>query len=143
MSQGESNWGQTRVKLAGVDPRLVAGEARDGGERRDSPSDDQKSGGGALRDAQTRAHLTGRTGEAEVAGGDDNHDDGGGRSSVEARAVATMLHRSDRLGFWDPGVVLSMVVCLDVTRVSSSHGDLVAGGNGLSGSAETMDTARN
>ena len=81
MSQGESNWGQTRVKLAGVDPRLVAGEARDGGERRDSPSDDQKSGGGALRDAQARAHLTGPTGEARVAGGDGNHDDGGGRSS--------------------------------------------------------------
>ena len=74
-------WGQSRVKLAGVDPRLVAGEARDGGERRDSPSDDQKSGGGALRDAQARAHLTGQTGEARVAGGDGNHDDGGGRSS--------------------------------------------------------------
>ena len=77
----EREGGQTRVKLAGVDPRLVAGEARDGGERRDSPSDDQKSGGGALRDAQARAHLTGPTGEARVAGGDGNHDDGGGRSS--------------------------------------------------------------
>ena len=57
--------------------------------------------------------------------------------------MATVHHRSNRLGFWDPGVVLSTVVCLDVTRVSSSHGDLVTGGNGLSGSAETMDTARN
>ena len=75
--RGGSNPGQ----LAGVDPRLVAGEARDGGERRDSPSDDQKSGGGALRDAQTRAHLIGPTGEARVAGGDGSHDDGGGRSS--------------------------------------------------------------
>ena len=65
-----------------------------------------------------------------MAGGDGNHDDGGGRSSGEARAVATVHNRSNRLGFWDPGVVLSTVVCLDVTRVSSSHDDLVAGGNG-------------
>ena len=42
-------------------------DTRDGGERRDSPSDDQKSGGGALRDAQARAHLTGRPGEARPA----------------------------------------------------------------------------
>ena len=78
-----------------------------------------------------------------MAGGDVNHDDGGGRSSGEARPVATVHNRSNRLGFWDPGMVLSTVVCSDVTCVSSSHGDLVAGGNGLSGSAETMDTARN
>ena len=78
-----------------------------------------------------------------MAGGDDNHDDGGGRSSGEARAVATVHNRSNRLGFWDPGVVLSTVVCLDVTRVSSSHGDLVASGNELSGSAEPVVSGRN
>ena len=78
----EREGGQTRVKLAGVDPRLVAGEARDGGERRDSPSDDQKSDGGALRDAQTRAHLIGPTGDAGVAGVRRSGARGGGRSSA-------------------------------------------------------------
>ena len=92
--RGGSNPGQ----LAGVDPRLVAGEARDGGERRDSPSDDQKSGGGALRDAQTRAHLTGRTGEAKVAGGDGNRDDGGGRSSGTCGFGVVVLGRRS---WWD------------------------------------------
>ena len=78
-----------------------------------------------------------------MAGGDGNHDDSGGRSSGEARAVATVHNRSNGLGFWDPGVVLSTVVCLDVTRVSSSHGDLVAGGDELSGSTEPAVSGRN
>ena len=82
LSQGESNRGQTRVKLAGVDPRLVAGKARDGGERRDSPSDDQKSGGGALRDAQARAHLTRLVAAAGVDRARRKRARGGGRSSA-------------------------------------------------------------
>ena len=75
--------GQTRVKLAGVDPRLVAGKARDGGERRDSPSDDQKSGGGALRDAQARAHPLWPATAAGVPYDDDG--DGGTPGPPEAR----------------------------------------------------------
>ena len=39
------------VKLAGVDPRLVAGEARDGGGLRVSCSGNQMAGGDHLRDA--------------------------------------------------------------------------------------------
>lgn len=78
-----------------------------------------------------------------MAGGDGNHDDGGGRSSGEARAVATVHNRSNRLGFCDPGMVLSTVVCSDLTCVSSSHDDLVASGDELSGSAEPAVSGRN
>ena len=65
---------------------------------------------------------------------------GGGRRSGVGEDDATANGRSSGLGFWAFGIALSTVVCSDVTCVSSSHGDLVAGGNGLSGSAETMDT---
>ena len=80
----EREGGQTRVKLAGVDPRLVAGEARDGGERRDSPSDDQKSGGGALRDAQAREHRIVASVRAGEVGLGDSGERGGGRSTARS-----------------------------------------------------------
>ena len=54
VSQGKVKLGSTRVKLAGVDPGLVAGKARDGGGVRVSSSGDQMAGGGHLRDAGTR-----------------------------------------------------------------------------------------
>ena len=64
---GESNWGQTRVKLAGVDPRLVAGKARDGGGARDSSSSDQMAGGGHLRDGEARPRRVVHAAAAPVA----------------------------------------------------------------------------
>ena len=54
MSQGKVKQGSTRVKLAGVDPGLVAGKARDGGGVRVSSSGNHLAGEGHLRDAGTR-----------------------------------------------------------------------------------------
>ena len=121
---GGSNPGQPRLTRR----RLVAGEARDGGGGRDSPSDDQKSGGGALRDAQTRAHLTGRTGEAKVAGGDGNRDDGGGRSSGTCGFGVVVLGRRS---WWDlraPGRAPSALTHSGTGCGGCGHGHAMAGG---------------
>ena len=65
MTQGVK-LGSTQVKLAGVDPRVVAGDTRDGGGRRKSSSGDQMSGGEALLGAGDRAHQMGQAGAAGV-----------------------------------------------------------------------------
>ena len=133
---GGSNPGQPRLTRR----RLVAGEARDGGGGRDSPSDDQKSGGGALRDAQTRAHLTGRTGEAKVAGGDGNRDDGGGRSSGTCGFGVVVLGRRS---WWDlraPGRAPSALTHSGTGCGGCGHGHAMAGGEKLS--AAVGDGAR-
>ena len=53
------------------------------------PTVDQIDRGLVLCIAGARAHLAGQVGRAGVAGGDGNHDDGGGRSSgVERFGVA-------------------------------------------------------
>ena len=77
MSQGRL----TGVKLAGLGPRLVAGEARDGGGGRNSSSGDQMAGGGQLRDAEDPARRVVRSvmpGATYIDGGELK---GGGRSS--------------------------------------------------------------
>ena len=61
---GEVKLGLTRVKLAGVDPGLVAGRARDGGEVRVSSSGDQIDGGGRLRGAGACARRVVAVGDA-------------------------------------------------------------------------------
>ena len=55
------------VKLAGVDPCVVAGDTRDGGECRKSSSGDQISGRDALRDEETRPRPVVLTAAALVA----------------------------------------------------------------------------
>ena len=53
------------------------------------PTVDQIDRGLVLCIAGARAHLAGQVGRAGVAGGDGNHDDGGGRSSgIERFSVA-------------------------------------------------------
>ena len=77
MSQGRP----TGVKPARLGPRLVAGEARDGGGGRNSSSGDQMAGGGQLRDAEDPARRVVRSvmpGAIYIDGGELK---GGGRSS--------------------------------------------------------------
>ena len=75
-----SNPGQ----LARVDPRLVAGGARDGGGGRKSSSGDQMAGGGQLRDAEDPARRvvwSVRPGATYIDGGELK---GGGRSTARS-----------------------------------------------------------
>ena len=55
-----------QVNLAGLGPRLVAGDARDGGGARILPMVDQIDRGLVLRVAGARAHLVGQAGRAGV-----------------------------------------------------------------------------
>ena len=140
MSQGKVKLGSTRVKLAGVDPGLIAGKARDGGERRDSPSDDQKSGGGALRDAQTRAHLTGQTGEARAAVILAGVELSGCRTSGVGGNGATVHKRGNGRALRPPGVAVSTTVGSGASCGGCGHGHAMAGGEKLS--AEVGKLAR-
>ena len=73
--------GQTPGQLAGVDPRLVAGEARDGGGLRVYCSGNQMDGGDHLRDAGDpvrRVVQSVTPGATYIDGGELK---GGGRSS--------------------------------------------------------------
>ena len=62
MGQGGVKQGQP----AGLGPRLVAGEARDGGGDRNLPTVDQIDRGLVLRVAGARARLVGQAGGAGV-----------------------------------------------------------------------------
>ena len=88
-TQGRST-GSTRVKLAGVDPRLVAGGARDGGGVRFPSSGDQMAGGGRLRDAGARPRRVMAAAGPEMAGVVTGVDLGGRRSSGELGVDATV-----------------------------------------------------
>ena len=66
MGQGEVKPRSSRVKPAGLGPRLVAGETRDGGGARDLPTVDQIDRGLVLRVAGARARLVGQAGGAGV-----------------------------------------------------------------------------
>ena len=103
-------------------PRLVAGDARDGGGARDRSSGDQKQGGGYLRGAGERAHPMEQVREAGVAGACRKRARSGGRCAG-VRGVGVILH-----GRGHGGVLraredaLSTVVCSDSSYVHSSHG---------------------
>ena len=84
MSQGV----QLGSKLAGLGPRLVAGEARDGGGGRNSSSGDQMAGGGQLRDAEDPARRVVRLVRPGVTYIDGGELKGGGRSSGQHDVVA-------------------------------------------------------
>ena len=77
MSQGRP----TGVKPAGLGPRLVAGEARDGGGGRNSSSGDQMAGGGHLRDTEDPARRVVRSDMPGAIYIDRGELKGGGRSS--------------------------------------------------------------
>ena len=84
MSQGKIKLGSTWVKLAGVNPGLVAGKARDGGGVRVSSSGDQMAGGGHLRDAEDPARRVVQSvmpGAIYIDGGELK---GGGRSTARS-----------------------------------------------------------
>ena len=66
MTQGRVKQGSNPGQLAGVDPRLIAGEARDGGGIRVSSHGDQIEGRGHLRNEETRPHRMVRAGGARV-----------------------------------------------------------------------------
>ena len=85
-TRGRSNLGQ----LAGVNPRLVAGGARDGGGVRFPSSGDQMAGGGRLRDAGTRLHRVVAAAGPKMAGVVTGIDRGGRRSSGELGVDATV-----------------------------------------------------
>ena len=75
------------------------------------PTVDQIDRGLVLCIAGARAHLAGQAGRARVAGGDDNHNDGGGRSLAggdlkprrRRTGVARVLPTVDQI---DRGLVL-------------------------------------
>ena len=72
------------VKPTGLGPRLVAGEARDGGGGRNSSSGDQMAGGGQLHDAEDPARRvvwSVRPGATYIDGGELK---GGGRSTARS-----------------------------------------------------------
>ena len=94
MSQGKVKLGSTRVKLAGVDPGLVAGKARDGGGVRVSSSGDQMAGGGHLSDAGTRPRRVVWVVSPGVAGVVAGVDLGGRRGSGEVGVGATVHGRA-------------------------------------------------
>ena len=80
---GKIKQGSTRVKLARVDPGIVAGKARDSGGVRVSSSGDQMAGGGHLSDAGTRPRRVVWVVGPRVAGVVAGVDLGGGRSLGE------------------------------------------------------------
>ena len=86
MSQGV----QLGSKLAGLGPRLVAGEARDGGGGRNSSSGDQMASGGHLRDAGARPRRVVAAAGPKMAGVVTGVDRGGRRSSGELGVDATV-----------------------------------------------------
>ena len=85
-TRGRSNLGQ----LAGVDPRLVAGGARDGGGVRFPSSGDQMAGGGRLRDAGARPRRVVAAAGPKMAGVVTGVERGGRRSSGELGVDATV-----------------------------------------------------
>ena len=66
VSQGKVKPRSSWVKPAGPGQRLVAGDDRDGGGLRESPTSDQIDRGLVLRVAGARAHLVGQAGGAGV-----------------------------------------------------------------------------
>ena len=75
---------QTPGQAGQTGRRLAAGECRDGGARRKTPSGDQKSGGGAWRDAGPRPHPT----EPSARAGEDQIDGGEGSAVAGVRACS-------------------------------------------------------
>ena len=94
MTQGRVKQGSNLGQLAGVDPRLVAGGARDGGGVRFPSSGDQMAGGGQLRVAGSRPHPFVQTAGAEVARAHRNGVRGGDRSSGQHGHGATLSERA-------------------------------------------------
>ena len=88
LTQAGSNWGQPGSKLAGVDPGLIAGKARDGGEVRVSSSGDQMGGGGHLRAAGDEPRPVVAAVGLGVAGNGTGDDLGCCQSSGELGLVA-------------------------------------------------------
>ena len=86
----------SRVKPAGLGPRLVAGDDRDDGGLRKSPTGDGFGRGEALRRAATRAQLMEQMAGAGVAGDERGKLTGGGRSSEVGSFDALVHGRSNR-----------------------------------------------
>ena len=120
--------GQTPGQLAGVDPRLVAGGARDGGGGRKSSSGDQNSGSDHLRVAGAQPHPSRQAGGAEVERARRNRARGGGRSSGLVRVGARGHGRSHGWAHSAPGRVLSTLPCSGVSYGGSSTVCVIAGG---------------
>ena len=133
-----SNPGQ----LAGVDPRLVAGGARDGGGVRVSSSGDQMAGGGHLRNAQARAHLTGQTGEARAAVILAGVELSGCRTSGVGGNGATVHKRGNGRALRPPGVAVSTTVGSGASCGGCGHGHAMAGGEKLSAAVDNLATVR-
>ena len=85
VTQGGQIPGQPRL----IHPRLDVGEARRGGEVRDSSFGDQMAGGGHLRDADARPHVVVTVFGHGVAGIVADDDKRGGRCSDVERDEAT------------------------------------------------------
>ena len=100
---GVTSAGQ-RVVQVKHDPRLVAGEARDGGGARDLPTVDQIGRGLVLRVAEARAHLVGQAGGARVERACRSRARSGGRSSDGAGFGATVHGRRSWWCLRAPGV---------------------------------------
>ena len=67
------------------------------------PTVDQIDRGLVLCIAGARAHLAGKVGRAGVAGGDGNHDGGGGRNSGKWQNSATVHYRGRQVVLRPPG----------------------------------------
>ena len=90
VSQGKVKHRSSWVKPAGPGQRLVAGDDRDGGGLRESPTGDQIDRGLVLRVAGARAHLVGQVGGAGVERARRNRARGGGRSTGALGSGATV-----------------------------------------------------
>ena len=106
---GEFKLGSTRVKLARVDPGLVAGKARDSGGVRVSSSGDRLAGGGHLRDVGTRPRRVVWVVGPGVAGVIVDVEFGSGRSSGELGLVARGHGEARGLVRWVPGGAVGLV----------------------------------
>ena len=92
VGQGKVKPRSNGVKPAGPGPQLVAGDDKDGGGLRKSPTGDGFGRGEALRRAAARAQLMEQTAGAGVAGDDGEElGHGGRRSGVRGNAATACV----------------------------------------------------
>ena len=100
------------------------------------------AGGGHLRDAQARAHLTGQTGEARAAVILAGVELSGCRTSGVGGNGATVHKRGNGRALRPPGVAVSTTVGSGASCGGYGHGHAMAGGEKLSAAVDNLATAR-
>ena len=101
------------------------------------------AGGGHLRNAQARAHLTGQTGEARAAVILAGVELSGCRTSGVGGNGATVHKRGNGRALRPPGVAVSTTVGSGASCGGCGHGHAMAGGEKLSAAVVTAATEGN